>query len=158
VQGSPCEDAGSPTVPPYVGSDLDRNPRFVQGSSGMLLPDIGAYEITDVLHTVTSPISLAFGAVSLDVIGPPGDLVIRALALGEANSLVAPGNLLLDQATLLLLDTSLVPIPGSGLLFLGLNITALPPSAVGAVVYSQAGVAGPSGVRFTNLVTSVICP
>ena len=150
--GSPCVDAGR-TVPNWVESDMDSDPRNVGGSI-----DIGADELNDVSHFV-SPASLALPAVTFDVSGPAGDLVLRAYSFAPGNTnFPAQGNLLLDFAQATILDAVAAQIPASGTLTLPISLVGLSPAAIGLPIWSQAFVTGPSSQRFTNSRLTVICP
>ncbi len=157
MPGSPCVDAGTSPLPSYVASDMDQDPRQLAGSSGVQAPDMGADEVNDVSHVATA-VSLAFPVVSYDVIGPPGDLVQRGYSMGQGNLLLAEGNLLVDLASLTIIDSVPVPIPASGTLILPISLVGLSPSIIGTPIYSQAVVFGALGGRLTNAWTTIICP
>jgi len=157
MPGSPCIDAGTGSLPSFLASDMDDDPRQLAGSSGVRVPDIGADEVNDVRHVATSA-SLAFPVVSYDVIGPPGDLVQRGYSMGQGNVLITEGNVLLDLASLTIIDAAPVSIPASGTLILPISLVGLPPSIIGTPIYSQAIVFGASGGRLTNAWTTIICP
>ena len=78
--------------------------------------------------------------------------------MGQGNLLLAEGNLLVDLASLTIIDSVPVPIPASGTLILPISLVGLPPSIIGTPIYSQAIVFGASGGRLTNVWTTIICP
>lgn len=158
VPGSPCRDAGNPAVPAWVASDFDGGPRLLAGPSGLLRPEIGADEITDVALQQIGAASISLGAVGFNTVGPPGDLEIKAYAFGQANVVTAAGNLLLDPLSLTIIDVvpNVIDVTGNSLL--GIPTFGLPPAAIGLVVHFQALVGGPSGVRLTNALTTIVCP
>ena len=151
---SPCRDAGTNALPGFVGADFDGDPRLVIGPSGLLLPDMGADEVTDVRYEVISA-SLGLG-VSLNTVGPVGAFQLKIAAVSAGNTILASaGNFLLDPLTATPFSNVLTPIPPGGSLvtFPG----PLPPVVLGVTVYSQAivvgmGTMGTGSVRFTNAV------
>ncbi|MAG54902.1 MAG: hypothetical protein CMJ83_01290 [Planctomycetes bacterium] len=155
---SPCVDAGTPGLPSYMGADLDDDPRNLAGATGIQNPDMGSDEVTDVRLSVPLGISIGFGATSIDLTGPAGDVAVRAVSLGEGNLLLPEGNVLLELSSLVLFDPVPVPIPGGGLLIFPIATAGFPPSTIGLPLYLQAVVASPTAIRLTNRVTVVVCP
>lgn len=160
LPNSPLIDAGTGALPGYVGSDIDRDPRIVNGGTATA-PDVGADEVTDVNLSLVGNASISFGAVGILTMGPPGAIQLKALSNAESNFVVAgTGNLLLDITGLFLLDPVPTVIDATGGSLLGLPLAGVPPALIGTTFYLQAIVSGPGAQpsRFTNLAIATICP
>jgi hypothetical protein len=133
---SPLVDLATPAIPSSHETDVDRDPRALDGDGNQSpLPDVGADEVAKYRLVLLSGGLKQGSSATFDLTGPVGDLGLVFFSANTANFVVPPFGTVLFDPTILFGVNPLIAIGGPPA-----TVGPIPVSPVlsGFFVYSQA--------------------